>query len=77
MTDVPYRFISEGVSVGAEQGSLRSQEGPRHPASGGSGLLLQLAFQGGHLVEKKKNHKREDVRYRRKKRGTKREGLEG
>lgn len=46
----PYRFVSEGVSVGSEQGGLRPQEGPGHTASRGRRLLLELAFQGGHLV---------------------------
>lgn len=46
----PYGFVSEGVSVGSEQGGLRPQEGPRHAAPRGRGLLLELAFQGGHLV---------------------------
>lgn len=45
-----YGFVSEGVSVGSEQGGLRPQEGPRHTASRGRRLLLELAFQGGHLV---------------------------
>lgn len=70
----PYGFVSEGVSVGSEQGGLRPQEGPRHAAPRGRGLLLELAFQGGHLVsgvgvrggkeerEEKKNIKGGNVR---------------
>lgn len=46
----PYGFVSEGVSVGSKQGGLRPQEGPRHAAPRGRRLLLQLAFQGGHLA---------------------------
>lgn len=56
MTLNPYRFISEGISVGSKQSGLRSKEGPRHTTSCRCRLLLQLAFQRGHLVE---NIKRE------------------
>lgn len=46
----PYWSVSQGVPVGSEQGGLRPQEGPRHAAPRGCRLLLEFAFQGGHLV---------------------------
>lgn len=52
----PYRFISEGISVGSKQSGLRSKKGPRHATSCCCRLLLQLALQRGYLV---KNIKRE------------------
>lgn len=49
--DETYRFVSQGVPVGSEEGGLRSQEGPRHAIPGGRRLFLQLALERGHLEE--------------------------
>lgn len=49
-----YRFVSQGVSVGAKEGCLRAKEGPGHPTSCCRGLLLQLTLQTGDLGQQER-----------------------
>lgn len=47
-----YGLVSQSVSVGPEQSSLRPEEGPGHAVARRGRLLLQLIFQGRDLRDR-------------------------